>query len=81
MKGILSGLKNILDFIKLFARFMNNMLNNTWKVLKWVGAVASKTGAIILTLPDYIQIFATITITVCILYLILGRSHGKSVGE
>lgn len=78
MTGIIKGLKNIIDFIKFFIRIINQILNNTTRVIRYLLAILPKIGTIILTLPPYIQIFGTMTIGICVAYLLIGRSHGKS---
>lgn len=76
--SIVSGLKNIIKFIKFFIRIINQLLNNTTRVIKYVLAIVPKIYAYILTMPAFLQIFATITIGVSVAYLLLGREHGKS---
>lgn len=77
-KALVDGLKNIVLFIKVLYKLVVNLVTGVYKMLSWVMAVVTKVVAIILTLPDYIQIFATITLTISIIYLIVGRNHGKS---
>lgn len=78
MTGIINGLKNIITFIKFFVRIINQILNNTTRVIQYVLAIVPKIYAYILTMPAYLQIFATITVGVSVAYLLIGREHGKS---
>lgn len=78
MKALINGVKNIIQFIQFFIRIINQILNNTTRVIRYVLAIVPKIGTLILTLPPYIQIFGTITIGISVAYLILGRTHGKS---
>lgn len=78
MKAILEGLKNIILFIKFAFRIVNQILNNTTRVIRYLLAILPKIGTMILTLPPYIQIFATMTIGISVAYLLIGRTHGKS---
>lgn len=78
MKAIVKGIKNIIDFLKFAIRIVNTILHNTLRVVKYLLAILPKIGGIILTLPPFIQIFASITIGVSVAYLLVGREHGKS---
>lgn len=78
MKAIVEGLKNIILFIKFAFRIVNQILNNTTRVIRYLLAILPKIGTMILTLPPYIQIFATMTIGISVAYLLIGRTHGKS---
>lgn len=78
MKAIVSGITNVIKFIKFFIRIINQILNNTTRVIRYLIAILPKIGSIILTLPPYIQIFATMTIGISVAYLLIGRTHGKS---
>lgn len=78
MKGLIKGLLNIIDFIKFFVRIVNQIFNNTIRVIKYLLAILPKITTIILGLPPYIQIFATMTIGICVAYFIIGRHHGRS---
>lgn len=78
MKAIVEGLKNIILFIKFAFRIVNQILNNTTRVIRYLLAILPKIGTMILTLPPYIQIFATMTIGISVAYLLVGRTHGKS---
>ena len=55
-----------------FSDFLENLLN----LFKYLGQAVELTGGIISTLPDWLQVFGTITITVSVIFIILGRSTG-----
>ena len=78
MKALISGVRNIITFIEFIIRIINQILNNTIRVVEYCLAILPKIGTLILTLPPYIQIFGTITIGISVAYLLLGRTHGKS---
>lgn len=78
MKSVVNGIKNLVTFFKFAIRIINQILNNTTRVIRYMVAVLPKIGTMILTLPPFIQIFASMTVGICVAYLLIGRDHGKS---
>lgn len=78
-----------MQFIKDFFDFLINTITTIWSfftglvedLILFVNYVTSAVGLAaecILTFPSWLKIFGTITIGVCVIYLLLGRSAGKS---
>lgn len=55
-----------------FSDFLENLLN----LFEYLGQAVELTGSLIAALPPWLQVFATITITVSVVFIILGRSTG-----
>lgn len=77
-----------MDFIKQFFDFIINTITSIWSFFtgliedlmlftKYVASAFKIAVECISTLPPSIQIFGTITIGVCVIYLIIGRDTGK----
>lgn len=57
-----------------FTDFLENLLN----LFEYLGQAVELTGSLISSLPSWLQVFGTITITVSVVFVILGRSTGGS---
>ena len=73
----------ILDFFNWFSEvitsvfdWFSDFLDNLMNLFVYLGHVVTMTGSIIIALPTWLQVFGTITVTVSIIYVILGRSSG-----
>lgn len=66
----------IVDFISSIWSFFTGLIENFILVFKYIAAVSSMSKELILTMPGWLQVFGIITLTVSVLYLLLGRSTG-----
>lgn len=69
VKSIVNFIGTAFDLIKSFVHQLGLLLTALVKV---TGIVKDT----ILYLPDWLRVFATLTLTICIVYLILGRNKG-----
>lgn len=84
MTGLYRGLQNligffvtIVNFIKMVIQFFLNVLDSLIKLVDLLISIIFNTNTLILTLPSWLIAFATLTFSICILFLIVGRNHGK----
>lgn len=84
MKGIMSGLQNLLSFfaniwdmLKMLFQFVQNMIKSLVSLLDLLITTVGNVVTIIATLPPWLIAFATATLGVSVLYIILGRETGK----
>lgn len=78
-----------MGFIKDFFDFIINTVTTVWSFftgliedlilfVKYVTSAFGLAMECVSTFPSWLKIFGTITIGVCVIYLFLGRSAGKS---
>lgn len=75
---VVQGFTNIINFISRLVDGLNMIFHNTTKVISVSMKLLPKLYEMISTLPDYILVFAQLTIGISVMMLILGREHGKS---
>ena len=78
MKAIVSGIKWIITFFKQLWNFIGTLLKGIAVAFQILGRIITMTLDTIVTLPSWIQGFLIITITITIIYFIVGRNAGKS---
>ena len=78
MSAILDWFDWVSDVIESVFGWFTDFLENTMTLFKYLGQVTTLTGDLISSLPTWLQIFGTLTITVSVIYIILGRSSGGS---
>lgn len=78
LEGIFNGIKTGVEGILNIGEFIINIVKNQAKAIQIIGKVASESTELINQFPDYLQVFATITILIAILYLFLGWNAGRS---
>lgn len=78
MRAIISGFKWLIATIKTLISFLMNMFKAITMLFSYLIHIVNVALTTILTLPPYIQAFAYITIAISIIYIIVGRSSGKS---
>lgn len=83
MTGIFRGLqelignfRSIISYIQTIWGFFINLIKSIGDLVQLCINMFSVISGIILTLPSWLIAFATLTISVCILFLVLGRDHG-----
>lgn len=78
MKGLINGFKWLISAIKEIWEFVGNALNGLVLAFKALAITIKTATTTILNLPDWLQAFGIITITICGIYFVIGRSAGKS---
>lgn len=78
MKGILSGLEAIIEGIKMAFTFIGTIFKTLGLAIGYVVTIVQMSLDLALTLPTWLQAFAIITITISVIYFLIGRNAGKS---
>lgn len=68
-EGISSAINTVIEF---FQSFISNMR----MFFEYMGIARTTALNLINTLPDWLQVFATVCLLISVLYLILGRDEG-----
>lgn len=76
MKAIISGIKGIVDFISMLIDLVVGFVKSIINLFKYLAQALMISLDFISTFPDWLQSFAIITISITILYLVLGRKSG-----
>ena len=76
IQNLISNFRSIIGFIQTAWGFFVNLVKSIGDLVGMLINMFSIINGIILTLPSWLIAFATLTISVCILFLVLGRNHG-----
>lgn len=78
MGEVIDSLNWLIDVIDSVFDWFTDFLENLMKLFDYLGQAVELTGGLIAAMPTWLQVFGTITITVSVVYVILGRSTGGS---
>lgn len=76
MKFIIDGFEFIINTINTIWDFFIGILEHLLMMFQYIGVVANLAYSLINGLPIWLKSFATITIFISVLYLIVGRESG-----
>ena len=76
IQNLISNFRSLINFIKVAWGFFVNLVKSIGDLVGMLINMFSIINGIILTLPSWLIAFATLTISICILFLVLGRDHG-----
>lgn len=77
LQQLISNFRTIIDFIKMFIQFGISLVKSIFDLFNLVLNLMSTITGIIATLPSWLIAFATLTIGICVIFLIVGREHGN----
>lgn len=77
MKKIISAIKGLFDIVSLAFSLITGFLENLLKLFYYLAKALANGLVFIGTLPTWLQTFGMITISVSVMYIILGRSGGS----
>lgn len=83
MQAIIDFIDFIVSTVTSVWDFFVGLLTNIGTMIKYLGIAMKICTSAIGSMPGWIQAFGTLTITICILFVILGRDTGgkKSGGS
>lgn len=81
MKGILDFIDWIVEIIKALWEFLVDFFANLANLVTMLATVFANVTNVIAQMPTWLQTFATATLCVTVMYLLLGRDAGKSGGK
>lgn len=77
IQSMISTIQSIVDGIVIGIKFLINLVRSIGQLIQLLITTLANTSNIILTLPSWLIAFATATLGVAILYMVLGRQTGK----
>lgn len=77
IQNLISGIKTIVNAIILAFEFLWNMIKSIKDLFVLIGTTLGNVLTIIATLPSWLIAFATASIGIAVLYLVVGRDTGK----
>lgn len=81
MEAITEAIENLIEFIETLWNLISHILSGITVAFDILGRIVTMAVEFILTTPAYIQSFMLVTITISVVYFIIGRSTGKSDNE
>lgn len=78
MKGIINGVKTLIDIFKMIFDIIMGVFETIAMVFKYLITIVDIAFDVILTFPSWLHAFALITICISIAYFLIGRNGGKS---
>lgn len=77
MKALISTIKGLFDAIMIPFKILKAGITALLNLIKYLGQAMSIAFSFISTFPEWLQTFAIITISISILYMVLGRKGGS----
>lgn len=81
MKAIIEGFQWLIDTITTLFDFVADFISNLFSFFQYLMLSVGGATQLVLTLPYWLQGFGTITITVIVIYMIVGRRAGGNGGK
>ncbi len=78
MNAIIDGFNWIISFFRTIFDFFSTTFEILGLVFKYIYTCIRLANDIIPTLPTWLQAFGLITISICAIYMIIGREAGKT---
>ena len=78
MSAIIDGFNWIIEFFKTIFNFIGSTFETLGMVFTYIFTIIQVCTSVISTLPSWLQAFGLITLSVCSIYIIIGREAGKS---
>lgn len=76
MQFIIDTFAMIFNYIKFTFEYFISFVKNVFSLLKYLRVIQEISYEVLLSLPSFVQPFVVLTVTVSILYVILGASAG-----
>ena len=77
MGKIISAVKGLFEIVQLVFSLVTGFLSNLLKLFYYLTKALANALIFVGTLPQWLQIFGTITISISVMYIILGREGGS----
>lgn len=78
MTGILNALDFIINTITSVWEFFTGIVEHTILLVRYVSAATAMAFQCVFSMPSWLQVFGLVTVTISVLYVILGRQGGNS---
>lgn len=77
IQALINAIQTIIDGIQMAFAFLINIVKSLFMLIELLINIVINTTTLIATLPPWLIAFATATLSVSVLYIILGRDTGK----
>lgn len=78
IQTLINGIQTIVNGILLGIKFIINLIKSMIDLIRLLATTLTNATNIAITLPSWLIAFVTASIGIAILYMIIGRSAGKS---
>lgn len=78
MKGIINSFKWLINFFKTIFNIISTIFETIATAFRYLITIVQLAIGTINTLPTWLKAFALITLSISIVYFIIGRQTGKS---
>ena len=78
MKAVAQGFNWLIDFFKNLYEFLMTMISGLILAFRYLYKMMGLAIDLILELPDWLQAFGIITISITVMYFVIGRNAGKT---
>lgn len=78
MSGIINSFKWIINFFKTIFSLISSIFETIATAFRYLITIVQLVITTIATLPNWLKAFALITLSISIIYFIIGRETGKS---
>lgn len=78
LTDFIDWIKNLIDTV---VDFFTGFIENLVLLFKYIGIAANMAYDLIAGLPDWLQVFGTVTVVVSVIFMILGRETGGSKSD
>lgn len=78
MKAVVNGFKWIINFFKTIFGIISTIFETITTAFRYLVTIVQLAIGTVATLPTWLKAFALITISISIVYFIIGRETGKS---
>lgn len=76
LSAIVDGFKWLIDFFETIFEVITNFISSLLNLFGYISSATSLAYNLISTMPTWVSGFALITVSVLVLYMILGRRAG-----
>lgn len=77
IQSVISAIQSIVNGIVIGIKFLINLVKSVGQLIQLLITTVANVSNLTLTLPSWLIAFATATLGVAILYMVLGRETGK----
>ena len=78
MKGVINSFKWLINFFKTIFSLISSIFKTIATAFEYLITIVQLVITTIATLPEWVKAFALITLSISIIYFIIGRQTGKS---
>lgn len=77
IQKLFGGIQTLINGVKMAIQFLIGIVKTTFELLKLLATTIGNATTLITTLPPWLTAFATATIGIAVIYVIIGRETGK----